>query len=45
MPDGEPYEEPLGLEPSLRAGSFYAYGIMTGGRNASAFLGNAAEEP
>ena len=33
----------LGLEPSLRAGSLYAYGIIKVGRNAAAFLGNAAD--
>ena len=33
----------LGLEPSLRAGSLYAYGIIKVGRNALAFLGNAAD--
>ena len=33
----------LGLEPSLRAGSLYAYGIIKVGRNASAFLENAAD--
>ena len=32
----------LGLEPSLRAGSLYANSIIRVGRNASAFLGNAA---
>ena len=41
MPNSKPYEEPLGLEPSLWAGSFYAYGIIKVGRNATAFLGNA----
>ena len=35
-------EKSLGLEPSLRAGSLYAYGIIKVGRNALAFLGNAA---
>ena len=34
----------LGLEPSLRAGFLHAYGIMTVGRNARAFLGNAADK-
>ena len=32
----------LGLEPSPRAGSLYVCGIIKGGRNAAAFLGNAA---
>ena len=34
----------LGLEPSLRAGSLYAYGIMTVGRNAVTSLENAADK-
>ena len=34
----------LDLEPSLRAGSLYAYGIIKVGRNAAAFLGNAADK-
>ena len=33
----------LGLEPSLRASSLYAYDIIKVGRNAAAFLGNAAD--
>ena len=36
-------EKSLGLEPSLRAGSLYAYGIIKVGRNARAFFGNAAD--
>ncbi len=42
MPDGKRCKMSLGLEPSLRAGSLYAYGIIKIGRNALAFLGNAA---
>ena len=34
----------LGLEPSLRAGSLYVCGIIKVGRNATAFLGNAADK-
>ena len=34
----------LGLEPSLRAGSLHAYDIIKVGRNATAFLGNAADK-
>ena len=34
----------LGLEPSLRAGSLYVCGIIKVGRNAAAFLGNAADK-
>ena len=44
MPDGKRCKMSLGLEPSLRAGSLYVCGIMTVGRNASAFLGNAADK-
>ena len=43
MPEGKHYGKSLGLEPSLRAGSLYAYGIIKVGRNATAFLGNAAD--
>ena len=34
----------LDLEPSLQAGSLYAYGVIKVGRNAAAFLGNAADK-
>ena len=40
--EDKPYDVSLGLEPSLRAGSLYANSIIRVGRNASAFLGNAA---
>ena len=42
MPDGKRCKMSLGLEPSLRAGSLHAYAIIKVGRNALAFLGNAA---
>ena len=44
MPDGKRCKMSLGLEPSLRAGSLYAYGIMTVGRNAVTSLENAADK-
>ena len=37
-------EKSLDLEPPLRAGFLYAYGIIKIGRNALAFLGNAVDE-
>ena len=42
MPEGKHYGKSLGLEPSLRPVP-YAYGIIKVGRNATAFLGNAAD--
>ncbi len=44
MFEDKPYGTSLGLEPPLQAGFLYAYGIMTVGRNALAFLGNAVDE-
>ena len=44
MPDGKRCKMSLGLEPSLRAGSLHAYGIIKIGRNALAFLGNAVDK-
>ncbi len=40
--EDKPCKKSLGLEPSLRASSLYANSIIRVGRNASAFLGNAA---
>ena len=44
MPDSKRSRMSLGLEPSLRASSLYRCGIMTVGRNARAFLENAADK-
>ena len=44
IPDGKRCKMSLGLEPSLRAGSLWRYGIIKVGRNASAFLENAADK-
>ena len=44
MFDGKRCRKSLGLEPSLRAGSLHAYGIIKIGRNATEFLGNAADK-
>ena len=43
MFEDKPCKKSLGLEPSLRASSLYANSIIRVGRNASAFLGNAAD--
>ena len=43
MFEDKPCKKSLDLEPSLRAGSLYVYDIIKVGRNASAFLGNAAD--
>ena len=40
MFEDKPCDVSLGLEPSLRAGSFYVCGIIKIGRNTVAFLGN-----
>ena len=44
MPDSKRSRMSLGSEPSLRSGSLYRCGIMTVGRNARAFLENAADK-
>ena len=44
MPDSKRSRMSLGSEPSLRSGSLYRCGIIKVGRNATAFLGNAADK-